>query len=220
MCIRQHDIRPVIVRRLSAAGLEWMMGTDVVWDDSGRRLKNPANLDGPWIALAAPDMPEHFRQHNPERFRRERPVYTVHADHTITVSQPSILLGNYTATRQEMQACDDRIEQLADGTIRYTGPLRPLRRVQGQLEANQNNNAEVEVGRGQQARPPQEQEAYPPGEQQARYPQKKQTFEGVGQTVIHTINNRTPSKGFALWKASFWEIAKRRIASQSWGESV
>jgi hypothetical protein len=38
------------------------------------------------MAVTAPDMPEHFRQHRNDQFRRERPVYTIHADYTITVS--------------------------------------------------------------------------------------------------------------------------------------
>ncbi|KAK3290540.1 uncharacterized protein B0H64DRAFT_60453 [Chaetomium fimeti] len=148
-------------------------------------------------------MPERFRRHNADKFRRERPIYTVHEDYTITVSQPSIVIGQYTTTWQEMQACDDRIEKLADGTIRYTGPLRPPQRAQRQAQAGE---AEVGVGQGQQAchpqeqQPrapqeqqvchPQEQQPPPPQEQQARHPQEKQPLEGTAQPAI-TINNAT-----------------------------
>jgi hypothetical protein len=143
----------------------------------GRRLKNPATPDGPWIPVTPPEMPDQFRRRNTERFRRERPVYTIHGDNTITVAQVSILPDEFPATRQEMEDCDDRIEQLADGTVQYTGPLRPLHRAQ-QHRAAQDENAEVEVGGERQVQSP-----------QAQAPQEQEASAGVAQpSQQHTID--------------------------------
>lgn len=114
---------PVVCRRLGAAGLQHPLETDVIWGATGRRIKDPTNPLDDWIMLTPLDMPDNFREHNIE-FRREQPIYTIYPDNTITVSQYNIIRGDFPASWQDMQACDDRIEKLLDGTIRFVGLLR------------------------------------------------------------------------------------------------
>ncbi len=96
--------------------------------ESGQRIrKPPGNMPGSWIVLKAPDMPEFVRHHqNPEKFRRERPVYTIHPEDEVTVSQ-SWVPGHSLATEAEMFACDDRCQQDVYGEVIYEGPLRPVK---------------------------------------------------------------------------------------------
>lgn len=62
------------------------------------KIRHPTTPHSPWIDLASLDMPQLFREHKTPKYRRTQPVYTVHPDGMITVSQPSILPGDYEAS--------------------------------------------------------------------------------------------------------------------------
>ena len=157
-----------------------MLETDVLWDAAGRTIRNPADPQGRWITVTPPDMPENFRVHNVERLRRERPAYTIHPDNAITVSQYNIIRGDFPPSWQEMQACDDRVEKLLDGTIRYTGPLRPLRWARRQ-RAGQDDNIDAELVEVAQGQPLQE--------DPARVPQGEQALARDIQPIMVTVHN-------------------------------